>query len=199
MRSIRINSPGGHTSDALALGYLIRARNLDIKVDGICASACAYLVLPAARNVDLTPGSLVVFHHTTSLVASAAAQVPSMRLYADLEQARAESKFYEALGLDSRWLFWPGLALHPVCVRTGRREGAMMPVLMSRKNAFVPAANDIRSVVPHMNTRNWPASQADATTRYQSLTGRSAGLVFGLAALVRDTSVTAAIDGIKGC
>lgn len=53
--SVRLNSPGGSVRDALAIGRLLRAADLDTGMDAqdICFSACPYvLAAGTARRVD---------------------------------------------------------------------------------------------------------------------------------------------------
>lgn len=68
-----LSTPEGHTIDTLViqsrvgeveaaidLAEVIRKHSLVIRVDGVCATACAGFLLPAARTVRASPDALVV-------------------------------------------------------------------------------------------------------------------------------------------
>jgi hypothetical protein len=59
---LTINSPGGAEGPTLELARMIQDRGISLVVDGICASACAQILAPAAPRVTLTEGSLIAFH-----------------------------------------------------------------------------------------------------------------------------------------
>ncbi len=59
---IRIRSPGGSLPDALKIGKAIHAQGLSLHVAGVCASACAQLILPSAKVVRIDRGSVIALH-----------------------------------------------------------------------------------------------------------------------------------------
>jgi hypothetical protein len=62
-RTVIITSPGGLIDDAVQAADWIRERNLVIRIDGECASACVFM-WTAAPNREATPGALLGFHQT---------------------------------------------------------------------------------------------------------------------------------------
>ena len=62
MKLLRINSGGGNEDAALVLSNTIAEEGISIIVDGACISACAHLLLPAAKNVYVVHDSVIGFH-----------------------------------------------------------------------------------------------------------------------------------------
>ncbi len=63
---LAISSQGGDADEGLRLAGMVRDFHLDLIVDGICGSACAVYVLPAAPTVHFSPHALVMMHHVPS-------------------------------------------------------------------------------------------------------------------------------------
>ena len=59
---VRIHSPGGQLAEALRIGQAIRARGIELRVAGLCSSACAQLVLPGAKTLHIEDGSVIAMH-----------------------------------------------------------------------------------------------------------------------------------------
>lgn len=85
VRVLRLRSPGGDLQGALAIARLVHERDIDVEIDGLCASACAQLILPAASHVRASNGTLVVLHAAGDGAARAARR--EGRLVADDRQA----------------------------------------------------------------------------------------------------------------
>jgi hypothetical protein len=62
VRILRIRSQGGDLQEALRIGQIVLSQNIEVEVAGLCASACAQLVLPGAKAVRLDDGSIVAMH-----------------------------------------------------------------------------------------------------------------------------------------
>ncbi len=60
--NIIINSGGGNELAALKLAKTISQHNVNVVVEGACISACAHIILPAARKVFIVEGSIIGFH-----------------------------------------------------------------------------------------------------------------------------------------
>ncbi len=60
--TIIVTSGGGDTLAALPIAETIQRRQLDIIVEGICASSCADYFFIAAHEKTVLPGSLVMWH-----------------------------------------------------------------------------------------------------------------------------------------
>ncbi|HZA96441.1 MAG TPA: hypothetical protein VE421_09920, partial [Burkholderiaceae bacterium] len=50
-RIVRLESPGGRVAEGLALGTLLRDRNIDTFVNGECSSACVTAFAGGARRI----------------------------------------------------------------------------------------------------------------------------------------------------
>jgi len=61
-RWIIVSSPGGDVAEALRLAEYMKAHDLSIYVDGLCASSCANYLFVAARTKVLRDGALVAWH-----------------------------------------------------------------------------------------------------------------------------------------
>lgn len=59
---VRVRSPGGDMRTGLAIGRAMREHGLGIEVKGMCASACAFFLLPGAHQVKIDDGSIVALH-----------------------------------------------------------------------------------------------------------------------------------------
>ena len=71
-RVLRIRSAGGNIPAALAIARLVNQHGLDVDIDGLCASACAQMLLPAASHVRASDGTLVALHAAADGAARAA-------------------------------------------------------------------------------------------------------------------------------
>lgn len=98
--TLTINSPGGDENYAYRMARSIRDRDFTLIVDGLCASACAIYLLPAAERVIVAVDSLIAYHpsvYTTYRIAEASGlDFPRDR---DVTIPRVE-EHYDALGLD---------------------------------------------------------------------------------------------------
>lgn len=65
---VRVNSPGGDVFDGLAIYEAIRAdaRQIDVKIEGIAASAASYIAM-AGRTVSIAPSAMLMIHNAWGL------------------------------------------------------------------------------------------------------------------------------------
>lgn len=62
---LEIASPGGDALSGIAIGEMIKSRDLEVVVVGKgCTSACANYVFTPARRKTLSPGSMVFWHYS---------------------------------------------------------------------------------------------------------------------------------------
>jgi hypothetical protein len=61
-RSLHVDLRGGDVAAALDMAQALDDFDVEVVVDGLCFSACADYLLPAARKVRILPGSLVGIH-----------------------------------------------------------------------------------------------------------------------------------------
>ncbi len=67
-KTLIISSYGGHENSALDLAFAIKKEHASIVVRGVCMSACALYLLPAAKNILIESGSIVAFHIGSSSI-----------------------------------------------------------------------------------------------------------------------------------
>ena len=114
LRAVVVDSYGGNIDSAMDIAAILRAKKLDLIVDGRCLSACANYLFPAAARKTVLPGSVVGIHNirvtyqdkgTVALVpATDAARLFQSRGDMDsLKQfqrtQRREQAFYRDLGI----------------------------------------------------------------------------------------------------
>ena len=114
IRAVVVDSYGGNIDSAMDIAAILRAKKLDLIVDGRCLSACANYLFPAAARKTVLPGSVVGIHNirVTYLERGAVALVPATdaaRLFQSrgdmnsLEQfertQRREQAFYRDMGI----------------------------------------------------------------------------------------------------
>ncbi|MFK0299544.1 hypothetical protein ACIQTU_10020 [Brevundimonas sp. NPDC090276] len=61
-RKLRITSNGGDAALAIQAARMVTARNYALIVRGVCFSACANYLVPAARSLEVEPYSIVGLH-----------------------------------------------------------------------------------------------------------------------------------------
>lgn len=113
---ILIRSSGGLAASTLEIADLIAGHRVPIVVDQYCASACAYLILPAGSEIDVDPSDLVLFHNTATSVALIGGNRSWQELVAMRETAKREAAFYKRLGIDLLMLTLPQQMIDTLCV-----------------------------------------------------------------------------------
>jgi ATP-dependent protease ClpP protease subunit len=114
---VAISSQGGNADEGLRLAGMIRDFHLDLTVDGMCGSACAVYVLPAARTVRFSPHALVMMHHIPSpamldlglklIAADLAPNAIKAKVYSSTIRRlmAAQSEFYPSVGVSPERMF----------------------------------------------------------------------------------------------
>jgi hypothetical protein len=59
VRLLRVQSPGGDLGAALDIAALVKAQQLAVSVDGLCAAECAQFLLPAAAGLSISDDSVI--------------------------------------------------------------------------------------------------------------------------------------------
>lgn len=62
VKRLRIHSEGGSAGEAMAIGDLIARHRISVLVDGLCGSACAQMIVPAAPSKRVLKGGVLVWH-----------------------------------------------------------------------------------------------------------------------------------------
>jgi hypothetical protein len=79
---LTLSSNGGHTIPALRLGKYINKNRIPLNVGTICASACAYFVLPSSPSVSFSNHAIIGLH-----------QAPSMKHFERLETVLTSERY----------------------------------------------------------------------------------------------------------
>lgn len=106
-----IKSSGGDVEAAMDMAELIAQKEMDIEVHGICASACANYLFPAARRKIITQGAVVLWHgnaaHLTYLDKIKPDRSTEQHKLAALRTAKREAEFFKRIGVDE-FICWFG-------------------------------------------------------------------------------------------
>ena len=116
-RWIEITSAGGDASAGMAIGRLVRSRNLGVKVPKFCVSACAQYIFLAARDREVAQGALVLFHRNMGMIE---------RLHRDSGNAEGaalfrpvkveEDQFMNEIGAANVLTEWSLKGVEPLCI-----------------------------------------------------------------------------------
>lgn len=91
--TVRLNSPGGSVFDGLAIASMLRRRgDVTAVVDGLAASAASLPYVAASRRI-MAPGTMLMLHNPSSIVAGMA------------EDMRQEAGVLEAIGSEMAKLY----------------------------------------------------------------------------------------------
>ena len=100
---LELNSGGGDALAAMEMGRLIHERRIELRVDGICMSACANYLLPAAKR--LSGSGLIGFHgDPNALLEQEGLEIwrkLGLKKYLSVQHAAwSHRKFVEELGIN---------------------------------------------------------------------------------------------------
>jgi hypothetical protein len=66
-RLVILTSEGGDAEAAITMGKYIQTNNIDIRVEGLCASSCANYLFLSGNKKELTHNSMLLFHGRAKL------------------------------------------------------------------------------------------------------------------------------------
>lgn len=127
IRKISIDSGGGEVESALLIADRIRLSGALLVIDRRCFSACASIILPAARRVRIRPGALIALHGTQTGLAKLFLRTKASdkhRLYQSpdvAQRAREEHELYVNSGVDPRLLLLPYTSRGRICYANARQ------------------------------------------------------------------------------
>ncbi len=78
--TLRINSEGGEVFDSIAIYNYLKGRNVNVIIDGICASG-ASIVAMAGKSITMKQGSMLMIHNPLTF---AAGDAEELRLQAEI-------------------------------------------------------------------------------------------------------------------
>ncbi|MBX9802489.1 MAG: hypothetical protein K2Y04_06945 [Caulobacteraceae bacterium] len=180
-----IKSPGGHRQSTAVLGQDITSRQVSVKVNSDCFSACAlYLALPAHETV-VPEGATLLFHNDTSMWMELATARPGLLNPEELQAIQAGDSVLKALletrNIDPAILACITSALKPDYA--GARRAGPIEAAAHREDdqaVIVPTRYDFAwlspAVLAHFGATNvrveWVVS-AQARTSYEATFGKS--------------------------
>ena len=176
VREITIFSPGGSSVEAIRLAERMDEDNINLRVRGLCASACAHFLFLPAKHVIVEPGSVVLFHHTDSAVA-AAAQRAGLTIGAETAaNVERERRFFVDQGLPVEMLIDPLVRIEPVCASRLSDNRLYVATLL---RTYVPSRDIIDGLRENPMEGYWPLSSSEAGPIAEQIEPNSVPLVFG--------------------
>jgi len=106
VREISVHSTGGDLESLMELGELIHEHRINLRIDRLCAAACAAFLPSAAASLDVPVGSLVVLAQlptpkSAAAIASSVATNSVLRLKAVNAIIDRENAYFRGIGVDS--------------------------------------------------------------------------------------------------
>lgn len=97
--TLHINSDGGEVFDAIALYNVLKARNMNVIVEGMCASA-ASIVAMAGKHILMKRGSMMMIHNPITAVKGDSEALKDAALVMDKLTESMADIYSERTGLD---------------------------------------------------------------------------------------------------
>ena len=117
IRILEVDSRGGNTEAAIALGYWIHQQKINLEVNRLCLGSCANYWFPAARKKLIQPGAIVAWQGNLHLRLQQQERpqdftprptlLDASGLTALRQQVSLEQTFFSTIGVDER-LCWIG-------------------------------------------------------------------------------------------
>lgn len=117
VRVLEVDSRGGSTEAAIALGYWIHQQQLTLEVSRLCLGSCANYWFPAARKKLIQPGAIVAWqgnlhyqllqHEQSELFEQKAVTLSGDDVRLLRQQVSLEQLFFKQIGVDER-VCWIG-------------------------------------------------------------------------------------------
>lgn len=117
VRVLEVDSRGGSTEAAIALGYWIHQQQLTLEVSRLCLGSCANYWFPAARKKLIQPGAIVAWqgnlhyqllqHEQPELFEQKAVTLSDDDVRLLRQQVSLEQLFFKQIGVDER-VCWIG-------------------------------------------------------------------------------------------
>ena len=116
IKTLNVSLTGGNSEEAMTIGKLIKRFGLEVRVVGLCASACAQYLLPAASKAIVEPDGLVLFHHYPAglfAIAQMKGFIPEPR---ELELWEKDRTYNASLGINPDIFLRAHLELGTICI-----------------------------------------------------------------------------------
>ena len=154
---VHVRSGGGYGASAMRLSRWLDNSKKTLVVDELCLSACANFLVASVDHVRVPEGAVVGFHHTaiTHLRRGAREDMlkPDALKNLKAKYAVPEADFYEAEGIDLKWLYAPDVLLGPECVYPLIQQVGMEAPSIFYRNTFdywAPPASELKKINPHV-------------------------------------------------
>lgn len=172
-RVLLITSDGGTPRDVLALAEVLRERDLTLKVEQFCLSACSTYVMALAPRVEVASYSVVAFHHTGAWVFDAIAARKAMPPDARYRQAPArERAAFRAAGFEDRLLDRIAMAVEPRCFREHQTSSGPVATLESAYAWYIPDRAALREIYGDRLSGPWTDDGEMAATILRGTLGQ---------------------------
>jgi hypothetical protein len=175
-RKLIISSEGGNPSAAIRLVNGLRPFNPILQVRLVCLSGCAHFLFMAFDEVIVEEGAVVAYHHTsTQNFLTYGDRVDEEQRAILARQSMDELAFYDELGIDPRFLLWPGMMTGIICVGPSAGEGSEWAVV-TRVGWVVMARETVDSLRRTPVQGWWPLNSEDIRRSFDRIGGQ--GLTF---------------------
>ena len=154
-----IDSAGGDGLAGIQIGRAIRGKNVTMIVKGVCLSACAQYLLPAARHVTITNGSIIGFH-TSLNVRNILFNKNFGKNITSNAPAKIERDYYSSLGYSEDIFDVFSVYLQPVCLSEDKNISDSDPnrfSIGSKFSLFIPSPSQLRQVGISNVQGEWPS------------------------------------------
>lgn len=172
-RVLLMTSDGGTPRDALALAEVLRERDVTLRVEQFCLSACSTYVMALAPRVEVASYSVVAFHHTGAWVFDAIAARKAMPPDARYREAPAsERAAFRASGLDDKLLDRIAMAVEPRCFREHQTPSGAVATLESAYAWYIPDRTALREIYGDRLSGPWTDDGDRAATILRGTLGQ---------------------------
>lgn len=175
--SMRVRSAGGDARCCMRLGDAMLAANVELRLNGMCHSACVQYLVPSARHVTIAPQTSIAFHTSPSDLRLPAAAPARVR--ADLRAFQAaEDSFYSRRGISAENLRGLRAGTEPLCrlSRSAHLGGDLNDYgLATRYSVVVPSRELLEQLGYSRPSGYWPPDSVSAVRN-----ARAAGFGPGL-------------------
>jgi hypothetical protein len=160
--TVILSTLGGYSSAAAEIVNAGNARGVKFIVRGGCLSACAIVIVMAADKLEIEPGAIVAFHHTsTQNYITFADRIDAVQRAHIERNMEAEKAVYRAHNIDERFLLWPGIALRIVCVGPIVAFSPGEWGIATRQTFVVPVRDDVERARGRPIPGWWPKDAAE--------------------------------------
>ena len=135
----------GRESVAFDIADIILENDMQVEVLDRCYSACASIILPAARDVILDERDIIGLHGGSILAPLMAHNIPGLESSKEIQRNQERMlTLYEAKDGDVGLIIESMRALKPLCLKNvGSTQG---PAIHTRYNLWIPNTTQIKSL-----------------------------------------------------